>query len=306
MSQDAAIAAPPVRRPRVAALTMVRDEALMLPRWVEHYTRQCESADALVVIDDNSRDGSTDDLPCPVIRVPSETKPRAFERSRMKMVSGIAAGLLGVYDAVVFTDADEFMVADPAKYDTLTDLVLDRPRVGVLGAMCLNVVHDVDHEPDLDPARPILEQRRLATFIPRMCKPGLKRSPVGWTAASHGIGVPYAIDPDLYLFHAKFADRLALQGSAEHRQWVTETYGRAKTSTWRHGADKMVRLLDTVARGADRAAARPFEAPDREALDAIVKQRGEEPVWSARGANQFKAMKQQPTVLVPERFRSSV
>ena len=53
---------------------------------------QCDGPDALVVLDDNSKDGSTDDLPCSVIRIPEVTKKRFFERSRMKMASGVAAG----------------------------------------------------------------------------------------------------------------------------------------------------------------------------------------------------------------------
>ena len=56
--------------PRLAAITMVRDERVMLPRWVAHYGSEC-GTDHLYVIDDSSTDGSTDDLPCSVIRIPS-------------------------------------------------------------------------------------------------------------------------------------------------------------------------------------------------------------------------------------------
>ena len=49
-----------------------------------------------------------------------------------------------------------------------------------------------------------------------------------------------------------------------------------------------------------------FEPPSRAELDAIVKRRKEDELWSSRGANQFKAMKQQPFVRIPERFASSV
>ena len=294
------------RQPRLAAVTMVRDEAAMLPRWIDHYSRQCDGPASLVVLDDNSKDGSTDDLPCSVIRIPEETKKRYFERSRMKMSSGIAAGLLAVYDAVMFTDADEFLVADPAKYETLTDLVWDRPGVEALAALCLNVVHHVGAEGDLDPAQPILAQRRLGKFIPRMCKPALKRTPAAWTAASHGLTAPYSIDEDLYLFHAKFADRETLHGTAEHRQWITDTYGRAKTSTWGLGADKMTKLLDKAVAEGDPSGAPEFAPPSRAELDAIVQRRKEGELWSSRGANQFKAMKKQPFVTIPERFSHSV
>ena len=41
----------------------------MLPRWIAHYAAQV-GMESLVVIDDNSTDGSTDDLPCTVVRIP--------------------------------------------------------------------------------------------------------------------------------------------------------------------------------------------------------------------------------------------
>ena len=111
---------------RLAALTMVRDEQVMLPRWVRHYSREC-GAENLFVVDDNSTDGSTDDLPCSVLRIPS-WGDKHFESTRMRVVSNIAAALLEAYDAVLFADADEFLVADPEKYDGLRDLVAPEGR----------------------------------------------------------------------------------------------------------------------------------------------------------------------------------
>ena len=41
----------------------------MLPRWVQYYGDQL-GQDNLVVLDDNSVDGSTEHLPCTVLRLP--------------------------------------------------------------------------------------------------------------------------------------------------------------------------------------------------------------------------------------------
>ena len=153
---------------------MARDEGPMLRRWVDHYSREL-GPDNLVVIDDNSTDGSTDDLPCPVIRIPPIGK-KPFEPSRMGLLSGLADSLLNVYDAVLFSDADEFVVADPDKYDSIRHLVADRADRDVLGVVALNLVHAPSEGP-LDPARPLLEQRRYAKFLPLMCKPAIKRIP---------------------------------------------------------------------------------------------------------------------------------
>jgi hypothetical protein len=157
----------PSPAPRLAAVTMVRDERVMLPRWVAHYGREC-GPDHLYVIDDNTTDGSTDDLPCSVIRIPS-WGDKHFEVTRMRMVSRIAAALLEAYDAVLFADADEFLVADPERHEGLVDLLARREGTEVLGAQALNVVHDARREGPLDPDQPVLGQRQWAKFIPLMC-----------------------------------------------------------------------------------------------------------------------------------------
>jgi len=289
--------APPARA-TVAALTMVRNEAAMLPRWVRHYSAQCGGPEHLLVIDDNSEDGSTDDLPCPVIRIPP--LKRGFERSRMALLSNLAAGLLEAYDAVLFADADEFLLADPDRYAALGDLVAAKPDVDVFGAVGLNLVHQVGVEGPLDPERPLLSQRRLAKFVPLMCKPALKRVAAPWTAASHGVtGVPYRIDPELFMFHAKFADRSFLRGAADHRLRMVEMDGRARRTNWKFGGEAMVDLLDRIVARLKDDAVKPFEADER-LFTGIVRQEGE--VFRARGPRQVQAMRRQPFVSVPARF----
>ena len=54
--------------PRVAALTMVRDEAVFLPIWCRHYLRQVGYGN-LYVLDHASRDGSTESLPAQVTKI---------------------------------------------------------------------------------------------------------------------------------------------------------------------------------------------------------------------------------------------
>ena len=287
--------------PTVAAITMVRDEAAMLPRWVAHYSRQV-GVENLFVIDDNSTDGGTDGLPCPVLRIPPITKQQ-FEPARMGMLSGLAASLLNAYDAVLFTDADEFVVADPDRFGSLRDFVAARRGSSVLGVMGLNVVH-LASEPDLDPARPILEQRSCAKFLPLMCKPSLTWVPAAWRWASHGIMAPYTIDPDLYMFHMKFADRRLLMAAGDRRKEVVEMDGRAATTSWRLGGNEMVALLDRISESADVDAAQPFSPPAKKLKEIVEKK--PDGSWRAVGGGQMQAMERRPLVRVPERFRSLV
>jgi len=289
-------------RPTVAAITMVRNERAMLPRWVRHYAAQCGGAEHLLVIDDNSDDGSTDDLPCPVVRIPPLTGH--FEPTRLSLLSKFAAGLLEAYDAVLFTDADEFLLAEPAKYKTLVDLVADRPDEPVIGAMGLNLVHHLGHEGPLDPELPLLSQRRLAKFIPLMCKPAIKRVPAPWTAASHGVkGTPYRIDPELFMFHAKFSDREALRAAADHRREMVDMDGRAHRTNWKYGGDAMVELLDSIVADVRIADVKPFTPPQK-LISGIVRQEGQ--TFRSRGDRQVPAMRKRPFVRVPDRFDSLV
>lgn len=299
----------------VAAVTMVRDEARMLPKWIAHYGAQF-GVENLVVIDDNSTDGSTDDLPCNVFRLPS-TSGRHFEQMRMGIVSGIAAALLEVHDAVLFSDADEFVVADPDRHPDLRHFLAARPEPEAFGVMGLNVVHHLGTEPALDLARPLLEQRRVVKLVPLMCKPALKRTPAPWRASSHGIEAPFAIEPDLYMFHFKFADLDHLAETAAHRRALVDEDGRAAATNWSAGADSMVTLLRDINAElpADPADLAEFTPPKPKRRDAIVRTVEPDPgqdgdsgpvVVRATGTRQIRAMAERPAARIPARFAGLV
>lgn len=292
---------PPGRRPQVAVLTVARDEAVMLPRWIAHYGAQV-GVENLLVFDDGSTDGSTDGLTCSVHRIPG-FPPGQFEGSRMRLVSGVARGLLETYDAVVFTDVDEFLVADPARHDGLVGLLQARAEVPVLASLALNVVHHVGVEGPLDPDRPVLDQRRLATFAPVMCKPAVKRVPAAWAMASHGIRTAYAVEPDLFMLHLKFADRDLLRAAADHRRALVEMDRRGANTTWRRSADEIVPVLEGVVAGVDPEAVPEFD-PAAVDLDALVVRA--EKGWRTRPEGQLQALTRHPLVRVPERLRGLV
>jgi hypothetical protein len=288
--------------PNVAVITMARDEGTMLRRWVEHYSREV-GADNLVVVDDNSSDGSTDDLPCPVLRIPPLTK-KSFEPARMGLLGGLSAGLLEAYDAAIFCDVDEFIVADPKVHESLRHFVAARPGRQAVGVMGLNVVHDIAHEPPLVEGEPILGQRSLAKFLPLMCKPSLKWEPANWALASHGIKCPFEVDPELFMFHMKFADRDHLKAVADHRHEMFRSDGRAARTSWERSGGDMVNLLDEITADIDHDAIKPFGPPLKK-LPGIVEQSAPD-TWRAVGGGQVQAMRNRPLVRVPDRFLGRV
>src|ERR1700712_6045729 len=76
---------------RIAAITFCRDEGRMLPLWIRYYGGQF-GVENLFVVDDNSEDGSTDDLACNVLHIPS-IRGGKFESTPMKFLAGLAASL---------------------------------------------------------------------------------------------------------------------------------------------------------------------------------------------------------------------
>lgn len=287
--------------PSVLVMTMVRDEAQMLPRWIDHYAGQV-GMDNLLVLDDNSSDGSTVGLSCTVHRLPS-LSGKGFESARMQLLSGLATGFLATYDYVVFVDADEFLVPDPALHRDLPSFLATRRGREVVAPMTLNVVHVPSVEEPLRAGEPVLGQRRFAKFAPVMCKPSIKRVPASWRWASHGIAAPFAVDPELYMFHLKFADRDLLRQVAAHRKALTDTDGRARGSSWSRGADDIVAALDRAVAGVDVDTVPEFD-PGEVDLAKVVEPRDG---WHrAVGAGQVQALRQMPLRRVPSSLLGSV
>lgn len=291
--------APRTVPPRVAVLTMARDEGPMLRRWVEHHAGLV-GIDSLLVLDDQSVDGSTDDLGCTVHRLPP-LDGEGFELTRMRLASTLAEALLLVHDYVAFLDADEFLVTSPA-FDTLGDLLAARGYPEIVGTVGLNVVQ-VPGEQPLDLTRPFLDQRGYAIFTPLMCKPALKRVAAPWVQASHGIAAPYAIDPDLFLVHLKFADRDRLAAMAGRRNAAFQADGRAAKSSWSRPADDLVGALDAAVTGLDLAALPTFD-PAAAGLDALIGE--EDGVWRPPRQGQLRALKENPVEALPSSLRGRV
>lgn len=282
--------------PQVAVLTMVRDEGPMLRRWVEHHAALV-GLDNLVVLDDQTSDGSTDGLGCTVHRLPAYDGER-FEPVRMQLTSGLATALLVVYDYVVLLDADELLVTAP-EHDTLGDLLAARDYPEVLGAVALNLVHAPGEAP-LDLSRALLDQREFAVFTPLMCKPVLKRVPAPWVRASHGIRAPYTIDPDLFLLHLKFADRDRLAEIAGRRHQAFRADGRAAQSSWSRPVDEVTDALDAAIDRADLAAATTFE-PRTAGLETLLLSRNGISRTPKQG--QLEALLAHPVQRIPESLR---
>lgn len=283
-------------------MTMVRDEADMLPRWIDYYGRQV-GVQNLIVLDDNSVDGSTDNLPCTLYRLPPEPWKSRWAKTRARLVNGMARGLLACNDVVIFTDVDEFLVADPDKYEGLLDYLAHRADVPVIAPLALELMHNARVEPPFDPSRPVLEQRRFVKFAPAMCKPLLKRVPAAWEPAFHAIHAPFDVDPDLFMLHLKYYDELALEKVADQRYRIRETEGRGSPhSFWSKKPEKLKHMLREWTNAEEAPADVPVLDVDELGYKGLIGKR-DDGTWKARG-RQVRSLDETPLRQLPERFRS--
>jgi hypothetical protein len=281
---------------------MARDEADMLPRWIEYYGGQL-GTDHLIVLDDNTRDGSTDHLPCTGLRLPPEPWKSPWAQTRLTLVNAVSRGLLACYDVVVFTDVDEFLVPDPDRYDGLLHyLAVNRDR-DVIAPLGLNVLHNEALEPALDPARPLLAQRRFVKFAPGMCKPLMKRTDADWWAAFHGIMATFEIDRDLLMLHMKYCDVTWLMMVSEHRHARHQEGRGHPSSAWAVNSDDLAARLRTWAQTPDEQDVPEFD-PAEPDLDDLVRDKGRGRFRSH--GPQLTAMENHPLRQLPERFRAAL
>jgi hypothetical protein len=186
---------------RVCAVTNVFNEAFNLPIWLRHYGAQVGIENCLVV-DHGSNDGSTADLGgAGVIRLP---RSPFNDHKRARMIAGLVGSLLPAYDAMLYSDCDELLVADPAKYANLVAFC-EAFEGKAATAIGLNVIHHLGLHNPIRLDRPLLGQRSLVQFVSPMCKTLLTKVPITWTGGFHASSQPVRFD-DLYLFHIRWID----------------------------------------------------------------------------------------------------
>lgn len=267
---------------RAAVITMVRNEAVALPRWLRYYGEQV-GADALVVLDDQSDDGSTSGIDATVFRLPTRATGRQPGRQRAGskfdppsfrktvLANKFAAALLELYDVVVFTDVDELLVPDPRYYGGLCDFFDRHADVPVLAPLGLNLTHLPELEPPLSHDRPLLEQRRYVKIMPNMCKPAVKRVPARWTAGTHGCERSYSVHRDLFLIHTKFADYRQLMAVHEQRHAEFLSSGAGPRSTWAMSPEEFAHAYISWSRMPPGTRPEEFD-PDSVEVESIVRQ----------------------------------
>ncbi|MDB5658395.1 MAG: hypothetical protein JWS10_1010 [Cypionkella sp.] len=223
---------------KVACITTVRNDRIFLRKWIEYYGGNFGRQSLFVIIDGldeaipqgfdgvnflhlRHRDWAAEISNTPMRRV-------VMEHNRSRAISDLARTLWRYdCDAVIATDVDEFLVADPAKHSSLNAFIQGhKARTATLSGLGLDVVQDLKSEPAIDPSQPFLPQRRLAVVSNAYTKPVLAFKPVTWGAGLHRVKRRnFHISPDLFMFHFGMIDYETAMGRANDPNLIAAGWG---------------------------------------------------------------------------------
>lgn len=140
-----------------AIFTLVKNEKYFLQKWVDYYRQHFDDTD-IYVFDDNSTDGSTDNLAVKTFKLYHDN---CYSTAWMtEQILHIWGQLLKDYKYVMYTDADEFVITkhgDTLKNELNKLIDANTPCIIPTG---YNLVHWRYKERDVfDETKPLLSQR---------------------------------------------------------------------------------------------------------------------------------------------------
>lgn len=250
---------------RIAALTMARNDDFYLSKWVEYYGAQLGKDNLYVFLDGKDQKAGAF---CEGTNVEAVEKIGgnvvASDKARIRFLSDAAARLFKDYDIVIGTDADEYLVVDPALGMSLAEFLSNADIHDSLSGLGVDVGQflgrDGDEraaETDIDGSRPFLSQRSYGLLGTRYTKASVLARPLAWGCGFHRVKRHnFHIAPGLFLFHcgyfdmarirARFADKDRLaSGWRKHLEKRSSTI-RAVTALPARDWDRWTRLARIV------------------------------------------------------------
>ena len=222
---------------KIAALTMVRNDDFYLRKWVEYYGGQLGRENLFVFFD-----GMDQEIPsfCEGVRAQKVEKIGAnvveHDKGRVKFLSARAAECFAAgYELVIGTDADEFLVVDPALGKSLPEYLSGLEIRGAVSALGLDFGQKMGEEEDITEERPFLQQRHYAQLGTRYTKASVLAQPLQWGSGFHRVkNRNFHIAKDLYLFHFGYFDMKRIQSrfadaSRLEQGWEKHMLKRSRT-----------------------------------------------------------------------------
>jgi len=241
----------------LAIFTIVQNEPVWLPVWVDYYRSQVDASDLFVLNHDSSGQGADvlTELSAKFgINVIPVHRRVSFDHHWLAdTVRLFQHFLLNSYRTVLFIEVDEIVATTShSKYSNL-----EQYATAVIGSKRLfhkpreyvrctgyEVVHKPEEEPALDWSEPLLQQRAWWYHSVRYSKTLLSMTPLEWDIGFHDISNPEAriekMEDDLVLIHLHKIDFdfcLAKHKESANRNW--------SASDKEDGSGQQNRLYDT-------------------------------------------------------------
>ena len=143
------------------------------------------------------------------------------DNSRSPLVSGVAQGLLALFEWTIVCDVDEIIIPHPFGGNTFLD-ELSRTKVPVSISRGLDIIQGPG-DAEFDMSVGVLEQRRHAAFNSALCKPHFARVPTRWGPGYHFADYNPQFEPEgqgFITLHLKWASSATRQKVAEIVQGI--------------------------------------------------------------------------------------
>ena len=147
------------------------------------------------------------------------------DQKRARFLSEFCSSLLHWYDAVIYTDSDEIMIADPDRFSSLVDLC-EKTQFDVVTSIGFNVYDQMDGD-SLNLLGGLLRQRPWVRFAIPMCKPLLTKKAIRWAPGFHDSDHSLNFD-GLFLFHLRYFDKpilLSKLSKTRSMAWANDSAG---------------------------------------------------------------------------------
>ena len=214
---------------RICAITMARNDAFFLKKWIAYYGAQLGEENLYIWLDGEDQELPAGAGKCHIVRLPRKAEEMTVaDRTRIARMNEAAHGLLDSgYDIVIGGDCDELLIVDPRAGQPLAEYLsgidLRRPVSG-LG---LDVGQHLKEEGPIDAERPFLSQRRYALLDSQYTKPVVVARKVRWGAGFHRVNNHnYRIDKNLYLMHFGSVDDAMLRAKAADPERIGEGWSK--------------------------------------------------------------------------------
>jgi hypothetical protein len=222
----------------VACITTVRNDRLFLRKWIDYYGSNFGRQALFVILDglDETPPEGCEGVNFLHLRhrnwaseVRNVSMRRVFmEHNRSRAISDLARTLWRYdYDAVIASDVDEFLIADPNRHLSLASFIQNQnSKHTTLSGLGLDVVQHLGLEAAIDPSKQFLRQRRIAVISNAYTKPVLAFRPVTWGSGLHRVkGHNFHISPDLFLLHFGMIDYETAMGRANDQNLISSGWG---------------------------------------------------------------------------------